>query len=284
MRNYAYLVVFATIFCLSAYSFTASGQSEITFGFGLVSSDPGSLGDEYTWDLNIYGFNEFYVSTPYSNSGETVFMDDGSYSSYGYASSSLAPELYFGYSQYLTKNFKVFSRTGFSQRKFEVSQSLNMYSYNWADWTCSQEWTHRGNYLAETLGFSYELRNGLSFNYGVTYYLGLGGKAKLDYVYRNNAIPSQSSSGTVKFGGSVVPSLLDSEIAPTFGLSYRRGSLGVDVQWQTASSVNVYEDENYKSPLKDWSDNEAVAGYDNWDYYTVSSMIVSVYYSIFSLK
>ena len=89
--------------------------------------------------------------------------------------------------------------------------------------------------------------------------------------------------GTVKFGGSVVPSLLDSEIAPTFGLSYRRGSLGVDVQWQTASSVNVYEDENYKSP-KGLSDNEAVAGYDNWDYYTVSSMIVSVYYSIFSLN
>ena len=285
MRTYAHLVGFATTFCLLANSFTASGQSEMTFGFGLVSSDPGTLGNEYTWNTYFNGFVECYVSTPFSNSGETVYLDvDGRYSSGGSASSGLAPELYFGYAQYLTKNFKVFSRTGFSQRKFGVSQSLSVFQYNLTDWNCSQEWTHRGNYLTETLGFSYELRNGLSVNYGVTYYLGLGGKTKLDYVYRNDAVPSQSSSGTLKLEGSNVPRLLDNSIAPTFGLSYRRGSLGVDVQWQTVRDVNVYEDGDYKSPLKLWSNNEAVMPYDYWDYYTVSSFIVSVYYSIFSLK
>ena len=276
-------------FCMLASSPVAKGQTEISFGVGLVNASTSSLGGLYNWDEGVYNSSlaVYRITTPYQYTGTDVLMATGysSYSSSSTTAGGFSPELYFGYAKYLTPKVKAFSRTGFTQRKTSVNQVVTIYDAGWHDWTCYQNWTHRGSYLSETLGFSYETRSGLSFNFGATYYLGVGASTQLDYSYRNNIFPSESSAGNLKLSSAAARLWYD-EIIPTWGVSYRKGAFGVDLQMQMASGIYVSESNDVLSPLK-YGDYEPVETQDESYLYTsasVTATTLSFYYSIFNLK
>ena len=287
MRVRKNLVVSVFAFCMFAFSPAARSQSEMTYGVGLVSAGMSGL-NSYDWSVLPYNYSveTFHVTTPYDYSGgEEVYMAPGygSYVSSSTTSGGLSPELYFGYAKYLTPKVKAFTRTGFTQRKTSVNQTIDIYDSGWHDWTCYQNWEHSGSYLSETFGFSYETRFGFSFNVGATYFLGMNSKTKLDYSYRNNEFLSASSAGNLKLSGSGVARAWGDEILPTWGVSYRRGALGVDLQIQTSTRAYIYESDDYTSPLKDEYYDAVSTGISGENVF-LSATSVSIYYSIFNIK